>query len=102
MGSRDVYNRVHEIRLRAEGMSDYLGEDILFLRDTILNQGIELCQADVRLQRALPRPMEDDGDYLPIGSVVLDNAGDAWRRQKGGKWGLVGGAYNRTDTLNPK
>ena len=33
-----------------------------------------------------PRPAEGDGSDLPAGTVVIDNAGDAWQRDDGGCW----------------
>lgn len=38
---------------------------------------------------ATPRVLEGDGSNLPTGTVVIDNAGDAWQKGDDGYWDLA-------------
>lgn len=50
-------------------------------------------EIDTLKETAVPRAVEGDGSDLPVGTVVLDGADDAWQRRHDGKWDLIGGAY---------
>lgn len=43
-------------------------------------------EVDDLKEAAVPRTVEGDGSDLPAGTVVIDNAGDAWQRDDGGCW----------------
>lgn len=49
-----------------------------------------------------PRPLRGDGVDMPVGTVVLDSANDAWQRRRGGKWELIEGAHRPQVTLDPQ
>ena len=49
-----------------------------------------------------PREIQTFGDDLKDGTVVIDSDGDAWQVTKERIWEVVGGAYDRKSTLDPK
>lgn len=49
-----------------------------------------------------PRPLRGDGVDMPVGTVVLDGANDAWQRRRNGEWKLIKGAYKPHVTLDPQ
>ena len=40
-------------------------------------------------EAAVPRTVDGDGSDLPAGTVVIDNAGDAWQKGDDGYWDLA-------------
>lgn len=49
-----------------------------------------------------PRKIQAYGEDLKVGTVVIDSDGDAWQLAKDRIWEVVGGAYDRKSTLDPK
>lgn len=40
-------------------------------------------------EASAPRVLEGDGSDLPTGTIVIDNAGDAWQKGDDGYWDLA-------------
>lgn len=53
------------------------------------------------LKARAPREMEGDGSDLPVGSVVIDCEGGAWRRDRADGWSLAGESSENTPVLRP-
>lgn len=74
----------------------FLEKQVASLKDTIARTQAEAREKDAwegRYNALLeereanrPREIDGDGSDLPAGTVVIDNAGDAWQRDDGGCW----------------
>ena len=49
----------------------------------------DVAVAACKMLRVAPRTVEGDGSDLPVGTVVIDNAGDAWQKGDDGYWDLA-------------
>ena len=65
---------------------DTAEKDVAFLLAHIADLEEEI---DNLREASAPRTVEGDGSDLPTGTVVIDNAGDAWQKGDDGYWDLA-------------
>lgn len=54
------------------------------------------------VETSRPRKIQTCGEGMKVGTVVVDSDGYAWQVTKDRIWEVVGGAYDRKTTLDPK
>lgn len=60
------------------------------------------CTLLEEIATSFPRKIQTSGEGFNAGTVVVDSDGDAWQLTKDRIWEVVGGAYDRKSTLDPK
>jgi hypothetical protein len=90
----------------------FLEEKVSSLKDTINRLQSECGDKDAwegrywalleEAEASRPRKIRTCGEGLKVGTVVIDSEGDAWQVTKDRIWEVVGGAYDRKPTLDPK